>query len=86
MFDALLEAQEKVEESLADVREMVVERLGASRQGEPGDQGEARGEVPVWEQEWTQEVQKVLELDAGWGWQGFWDCVERNLRVSLPPS
>lgn len=74
-----------MEESLADAREMIVERLGESGQGGPGDQ-EARVEVPDWEQEWTQEVQKVLELDAGWGWQGFWDCVERNLRVSLSPS
>lgn len=36
-----------------------------------------------WEREWTDEVQKVLEMDAGWGWKGFWECVEENVKVSV---
>lgn len=42
-----------------------------------------------WKEEWIGEVQKLLEMDAGWGWVGFWDCVRKNLEVCLfllPPS
>jgi hypothetical protein len=50
-----------------DVKEMIVERLGLGS-----------GE---WEAEWLDEVQGLLERDAGWGWKGFWECVRRNLKV-----
>jgi hypothetical protein len=33
--------------------------------------------------EWIEEVQGLLERDAGWGWRGFWDCVRGNLDVRL---
>jgi hypothetical protein len=36
-----------------------------------------------WKEEWVGEVQKLLEMDAGWGWRGFWDCVRRNVEVCL---
>lgn len=36
-----------------------------------------------WEEEWTTEVQGLLEMDAGWGWRGFWECVYKNITVSL---
>ena len=32
--------------------------------------------------EWVQEVQGLLERDAGWGWQGFWEMILRNLQVN----
>jgi hypothetical protein len=40
-----------------------------------------------WRKEWIEEVQGLLERDAGWGWRGFWKCVRMNLDVrflSLP--
>jgi len=37
-----------------------------------------------WKREWIEEVQGLLERDAGWGWRGFWECVKRNLDVRLP--
>lgn len=46
---------------------MIIERLGT----QTGD----------WEVEWLDEVQGLLERDAGWGWKGFWECVRRNLNV-----
>jgi len=34
-----------------------------------------------WKEEWFEEVQGLLERDAGWGWKGFWECVKKNLEV-----
>lgn len=35
-----------------------------------------------WQLEWAEEVQSLLERDAGWGWKGFWETVSRNVKVS----
>jgi hypothetical protein len=67
VFDALVAAQERVEESIADILPDIKHRLG--------DDG-------PWQQEWVEEVQKVLEMDAGWGWKGFWETIRRNVEVS----
>lgn len=64
---ALQDAQARVEESIADVKEMIRDRVGVHG---------------PWEIEWVEEVQKLLEMDAGWGWKGFWQTVLANLRVS----
>jgi hypothetical protein len=53
-----------VENSIQDVKEMIISRLGDN-----------------WKREWVEEVQGLLERDAGWGWRGFWECVERNIDV-----
>ena len=58
-----------MEDSIQDVKEMIIERLGSDN--------------PGWQKEWVEEVQGLLERDAGWGWRGFWECVERNLEVSF---
>lgn len=36
-----------------------------------------------WKREWVDEVQGLLDRDAGWGWKGFWECVRKNLDVRL---
>ncbi len=66
MIDAIVEAQGRVEESIADVKEMIQERVGIQ-----GD----------WQREWSNEVQKLLEMDAGWGWKGFWQMIQKNFEV-----
>ncbi|WVQ79765.1 hypothetical protein IAT38_001865 [Cryptococcus sp. DSM 104549] len=68
IYSTLCTAQLRVEESIADVREMIIDRLG--KEG-------------AWEEEWVREVQGLLEMDAGWGWGGFWGTVRKNL-VSPP--
>jgi hypothetical protein len=70
IFLALIISQNRVEESIQDVKEMIIERLGLNG---------------GWEEEWVEEVQGLLERDAGWGWRGFWDCVQRNLAVCTSP-
>jgi hypothetical protein len=52
------------------------------------DEAVSPGFVPAWEFEWMDEVQKLLEMDAGWGWRGFWECVKDNINVSsaIPPA
>jgi len=57
-----------VEESIADVKEMIQQRLGMDG---------------PWQREWADEVQGLLERDAGWGWYGFWTTVKRNVLVSI---
>lgn len=56
-----------MEDSIADVKDMIIERLGAK-----DDQ---------WEKEWFQEVQNLLQMDAGWGWREFWGTIMKNLKV-----
>lgn len=56
-----------MEDSIADVKDMIIARLGAK-----DDQ---------WEKEWFQEVQNLLQMDAGWGWRGFWETIMKNLKV-----
>jgi hypothetical protein len=70
IFSALVTSQERVENSIQDVKEMIISRLGPNE----------------WRQEWVGEVQGLLERDAGWGWNGFWDCVGKNLDVRSPSS
>ncbi|KAK4690040.1 hypothetical protein P7C73_g43, partial [Tremellales sp. Uapishka_1] len=69
VFESLREAQKRVEESIYDVKEMIIERLGSAG---------------PWEKEWVAEVQALLEMDAGWGWRGFWECVLHNMKT--PPA
>ncbi|WVR09309.1 hypothetical protein IAU60_006374 [Kwoniella sp. DSM 27419] len=70
VYDTLATGQARVEDSIDDVREMIIERLGT--------------EDDVWEREWTDEVQGLLERDAGWGWRGFWEAIRDNLQK--PPT
>jgi hypothetical protein len=74
VYEALEIAQKAVEESIADVKQMIQFRLGT----DPG----IESDVPDWEVEWVHEVQTLLEMDAGWGWKGFWECVRYNVIVS----
>lgn len=58
---------------------MIRSRLGIA------DDSPSEDEVaPEWEVEWVEEVQKLLEMDAGWSWKGYWECVKSNLRVRFP--
>ncbi|OCF35815.1 hypothetical protein I316_02308 [Kwoniella heveanensis BCC8398] len=70
IYHTLAQSQQRVEEAIADVKEMIIERLGS--------------ESDAWEREWVDEVQGLLERDAGWGWGGFWETIERN--VKEPPA
>ncbi|KAL7422608.1 hypothetical protein Q5752_003256 [Cryptotrichosporon argae] len=72
---SMSQSQLRVEQSIADVRALIVRRLGS---------GIDPDGVPAWEREWGQEVQDLLVRDAGWGWAGFWNTVERN--IENPPA
>ena len=60
-----------MEASIADVKDMIRDRVGVDG---------------PWEVEWVEEVQKLLEMDAGWGWRGFWETVRANVHVSPAPK
>ncbi|WWC93230.1 hypothetical protein V866_000063 [Kwoniella sp. B9012] len=70
IYDTLSASQDRVEESISDVKAMIIQRLGSE-----GD---------AWEKEWVEEVQSLLERDAGWNWKGFWQTVAKN--VIGPPA
>ncbi|WVF67688.1 hypothetical protein IAT40_002447 [Kwoniella sp. CBS 6097] len=70
IYDTLVQSQKRVEESIADVKDMIIERLGS--------------EGHEWEGEWVEEVQGLLERDAGWGWRGFWETIAKNIKE--PPA
>ncbi|WRT68737.1 uncharacterized protein IL334_005717 [Kwoniella shivajii] len=70
IYETLCTSQLRVEEAISDVKEMIIERVGSE-----GD---------LWEKEWVEEVQGLLERDAGWGWKGFWQTVKNN--VQNPPA
>ncbi|ORX38180.1 hypothetical protein BD324DRAFT_619872 [Kockovaella imperatae] len=71
LFEALCVSQQRVEESISDVKEMIQQRLGKNG---------------PWEEEWVEEVQGLLERDAGWGWSGFWDMIWANTQKPPAPA
>lgn len=88
VYANLLESLQRCEESISDVREMIQQRLGSVKAGRTTQVDE---DVLEWEVEWVEQVQSLLEMDAGWNFRGFWDMMLYNLRspaapVSLRPS
>jgi hypothetical protein len=81
IYANLLESLERVEDSIRDILPMLQQRLGGETAFEIVDGGVTES-VMLWEVEWVDEVQKVLEMDAGWGLKGFWDMVLYNLKVN----
>ncbi|KAK8854494.1 hypothetical protein IAR55_003232 [Kwoniella newhampshirensis] len=72
IYNTLCLAQIRVEDAISDVKEMIIERLGRNSDG--------------WEKEWVEEVQGLLERDAGWGWRGFWRTIVQNLKDPPAPQ
>ncbi|KAG7530480.1 hypothetical protein FFLO_05021 [Filobasidium floriforme] len=88
IYDNLLASLRRVEESIADILPLLKQRLGSEKAFSFTD-GESREDIFCWEVEWVDEVQKVLEMDAGWALAVFWDMVLYNLEVSdrsSPPA
>jgi DNA-directed RNA polymerase specialized sigma24 family protein len=78
IYDNLLKSQARVEEAIDDVKIMLRDHAAQQfGQGVAGEDG-----VQEWEVEWFEQVQKLLEMDAGWGLRGFWSMVAYSLRVS----
>ena len=70
-----------MEESIVDILPLLKQRLGNEPAFRHVD-GQDQEDISSWEVEWTDEVQKVLEMDAGWGLAVFWDMVLYNIEVS----
>lgn len=79
IYDNLVKSQTRVEEAIDDVKIML--RDHASQQSRQG--GALEHGIQNWEVEWVEQVQKLLEMDAGWGLRGFWVMVAYNLRVRI---
>ncbi|KAJ9109017.1 hypothetical protein QFC21_000343 [Naganishia friedmannii] len=88
IYHNLLHSLSRVEDAISDVKELLQEQ--ALKNAEPSD-AENTEETLSWEKEWFEQVQSLLEMDAGWGLRGFWSMVAYNLRnpptnASLRPS
>lgn len=81
IYDNLLASLCRVEESISDILPLLKQRLGSEKAFSYTD-GETHEDIFCWEVEWVDEVQKVLEMDAGWALAVFWDMVLFNLEVS----
>jgi hypothetical protein len=81
IYDNLLASLRRVEDSIADILPLLKQRLG-NEQAFTYTDGETQEDIFSWEVEWVDEVQKVLEMDAGWGLAVFWDMVLHNLEAS----
>lgn len=79
IYRNLLESQARVEEAISDVkallRDHAVQSIDSSKTVD--------SDVQPWEFEWLNQVQSLLEMDAGWGLRGFWGMVLHNLRVRI---
>lgn len=77
VYQALCESQRKVEQAIHDIKPMIISRVGKDALSE-------HDSLPLWEKEWCDEVQSLLERDAGWNWRGFWECIRHN--ILRPPA
>lgn len=75
IYHNLLHSQARVEDAIDDVKAMLREHAVERVAGDT--------EIPDWELEWIEQVQNLLEMDAGWGQRGFWAMIAHNLRVSV---
>jgi hypothetical protein len=80
IYRNLLESQARVEEAISDVKTLL--RDHAFKPSHPPNAASPEVVHP-WEVEWLDQVQSLLEMDAGWGLRGFWGMVLHNLRVRL---
>lgn len=74
-----------MEESISDILPLLRQRLGSETAFRFAD-GHRQEDIFAWEVEWVDEVQKVLEMDAGWGLAVFWDMILFSLVTPPAPS
>jgi hypothetical protein len=82
IYRNLLESQLRVEEAISDVK-MLLRDIATPVSSPETAHSEV---VQPWEIEWLNQVQNLLEMDAGWGLRGFWGMVLYNLRVRITPA
>ncbi|KAF8320329.1 Clavaminate synthase-like protein [Clavulina sp. PMI_390] len=74
LYSSMKEATEDVEAAIADVRSMLIQvhatSLDSADQTTPQDD---------WRVEWHRQVNTLLKLDAGWGWEDFFRMISRNI-------
>ncbi|KAJ9128045.1 hypothetical protein QFC24_000336 [Naganishia onofrii] len=81
IYHNLLHSLHRVEDAISDVKELLQEQ--ALKTARAVDVKSTK-EPLSWEKEWFEQVQSLLEMDAGWGLRGFWSMVLYNLRN--PPA
>lgn len=80
IYHNLLHSLRRVEDAISDVKILLQEQaLKTAKTMMPGSSRDTLS----WETEWFEQVQSLLEMDAGWGLRGFWTMVAYNLRVGV---
>jgi len=74
------DAVEEVCEAISDVRQLLQENWEKAHPAS-GAQATAATEDNVgdWRVEWLREVDKLLKMDAGWGWEQFFRMIFYNI-------
>jgi hypothetical protein len=78
IYHNLLHSLRRVEDAISDVKELLQEQAFKTARAVDA---KSTKEPLSWEKEWFEQVQSLLEMDAGWGLRGFWSMVLYNLRV-----
>jgi len=69
------DAVEEVCEAISDVRQLLQENW---EKAHPAS-GAATDNLGDWRIEWLREVDKLLKMDAGWGWEQFFRMISYNI-------
>lgn len=77
MYDAMKDAVEDVSGAISDVREMLQDAAISQRSRDLVEDTN-----DDWRVEWLREVDKLLKMDAGWGWEEFFNMIARNIDPS----
>ena len=72
------DAVEEVCEAISDVRQLLEEnwKRTSVKSAQATDTTE---DVSGWRVEWLREVDKLLKMDAGWGWEQFFAMISYNI-------
>jgi hypothetical protein len=73
------DAVEEVCEAISDVRQLLKENWEKSSSASARTTAITEDNVDDWRIEWLREVDKLLKMDAGWGWEQFFRMISYNI-------
>lgn len=71
LYAAMKDEVEEVSAAISDVKDMMMRHASGGGGGDDDDKG--------WQVDWLREVDKLVKIDAGWGWEHFFQMIEFNI-------
>lgn len=77
MKDAMLD----VADAISDVQDLLAKAhsVNSTQSTLPSTPMRIAGGAEEWKIEWLREVDKLLKMDAGWGWEQFFSMICHNI-------